>query len=114
MSGGREDGLATVTAVALCSLLGLTASLGVLLSAAVTAKHRAGAAADFAAIAAAQQAYDPVAACHAAQRIAAHNGAVIESCRIAGQTAEVHVRVDVTGPLARLGPARAVARAGPG
>src|SRR5436305_6244305 len=106
--------MATVTALALCSVVGLTGAVGVLLSGAVTAKHRAGAAADFAAIAAARQSYDPVAACHVARRIAADDGARVESCRIVGATATVRVRVAVTGPFARFGPARATARAGPG
>jgi secretion/DNA translocation related TadE-like protein len=111
---GGDDGMATVTAVGLAAVVSAAAVVGVLLAGAVAARHRAGAAADFAAIAAAQHAVEgTAAACRSAAQIARSDGARLEMCRLAGTTAEVRVRVELPGPLARLGPARATARAGP-
>src|SRR3954452_13825745 len=109
----REAGIATVTALALIVMVAATAMVGVLVGAAVAARHRAGAAADLAAIAAAARSYDVGAACRAAARIAGSNRARVESCRLRGTIAEVRVRVPVPGVFGRLGPARATARAGP-
>jgi secretion/DNA translocation related TadE-like protein len=112
--GGRDGGLATVTVVGLGTALSGVGVAGVLLGGVVAARHRAGAAADFAAIAAAEHRYDgAAAACRAAARLAIADGAVLESCRLRGDVAEVQVSVRVGGPFAGLGPARATARAGP-
>jgi secretion/DNA translocation related TadE-like protein len=103
-----------VVVIGLCAVLGAAAAFAVLLGGVVAARHRAGAAADFAAIAAAQHAYDGApAACRAAAQIAAANRAQVESCRLRGQTVEVRVAVPVPGPMDRIGPAHATARAGP-
>ncbi len=108
-----DAGFATVAVIGICGVLGATAMAGVLLGGVVAARHRAGAAADLAAIAAAQQALDPRGACRRAAQLAARDGAVVELCRVSGAVVEVRVRVAVPGPLGRLGPARATARAGP-
>jgi secretion/DNA translocation related TadE-like protein len=107
--------MATVVVIAIGAMLSAVAAGGVLLGGAVTARHRAGAAADMAAIAAAQHALEgPAAACRAAAAIARVNRASVDTCRVVGAgVVEVRVRLAVSGPFGRLGPARAVARAGP-
>jgi secretion/DNA translocation related TadE-like protein len=106
--------MATVVAIGLGAVLSAAALVGVVVGGVVTARHRAGAAADFAAIAAAEHAYDgSAAACRAAAAIAAADAADLDSCRVVDGIAEVRVSVRVSGPFARLGPARATARAGP-
>jgi secretion/DNA translocation related TadE-like protein len=110
----KDRGMATVTVIGLGTVLSAAAALGIVVGGVVTARHRAGAAADFAAIAAAQHAGEGSrAACRAAALIASANGAAVELCRLSGWTAEVRVSVPVAGPFERLGPARATARAGP-
>jgi secretion/DNA translocation related TadE-like protein len=106
--------MATVVGIGLGAVVCAAAVVGVLLGGAVAARHRAGTAADFAAIAAAQRWADGRSvACRAAARVAADDGAQVDSCRVSGAIAEVRVSVPVPGPLGRLGPARATARAGP-
>ena len=117
MSGRDEGerGSATVYLVALAAVLAVVAAAAVLVGAAVVGRHRAGAAADLAALAGAGRAVlaDP-AACDAAARVAAANGAVVERCAVgAGAVVEVQVGVPVRlGPLGVL-PAHGRARAGP-
>jgi secretion/DNA translocation related TadE-like protein len=109
-----DDGVATVaTAAAVAVLLGaLTVVLA--LGAAVTARHRAAAAADLAALAAAGHAVlGAAAACDRAERVATGSGARLVRCGLDGWEASVAVEVDVR--LALVGDAVAVgrARAGP-
>ncbi|BBX20831.1 hypothetical protein MTER_02420 [Mycolicibacter terrae] len=92
-------------------LLSLTGG-GVLLGAAVIARHRAQAAADLAALAgAAQIPAGPEMACAQAQRLAARMGADESDCAVDGL--DVVITVAVAVPGWRIGPARATARAGP-
>ncbi|MET4427977.1 secretion/DNA translocation related TadE-like protein [Mycolicibacterium sp. 624] len=87
---------------------------GVAVGSAVIARHRAQAAADLAALAAAGRiALGGDAACASAASIARRMGAAIASCAVDGL--DVVVSVDVTAELGRLrvGTARAAARAGP-
>ncbi|WP_205850017.1 Rv3654c family TadE-like protein [Nakamurella flava] len=97
---------------------GLAALLVVLvaatwLAAAVTARHRAGAAADLAALAgAAVVVRGADAVCAAAVRVAEANGAGLDSCRVTGVTVRVTTTVDVrVGPVD--GSADGRAQAGP-
>ncbi|WP_448614418.1 Rv3654c family TadE-like protein [Modestobacter sp. URMC 112] len=118
-----ERGSATVWVVALAGLLAAVGMATVLVGAAVVGRHRAGAAADLAALAGAGRAVlgDP-AACAVATAVAVANGAAMDSCRVgADAVVEVHVRVPVRlGPLgtvsaggrARAGPAAPVAHGG--
>ncbi|MGY1600789.1 Rv3654c family TadE-like protein [Geodermatophilus sp. SYSU D00815] len=115
MSRDGERGSATVWVLALAGVLAAVGTAAVLLAAAVTARHRAGAAADLAALAAAAAAVrgDP-GACAAAAELAARNGAELTSCALASGAV---VAVTVAVPL-RLGPlgafsAEGRARAGP-
>ncbi|MGW6570080.1 Rv3654c family TadE-like protein [Streptomyces sp. NPDC054975] len=106
---GRDRGVATVwtafAACVLCVVFGAVLALGQ----AVAARHRAGGAADLAALAAADRAlWGDKAACAAAARVAAAQGAAVLRCSVRGDLADVTAAV-------RLGPyAPAVrARAGP-
>jgi secretion/DNA translocation related TadE-like protein len=110
-----ERGSATVWVLALAALLGVLGAAVVLVGTAVVARHRASAAADLAALAAAGRAVvGDAGACAAAAWIARADGATLESCAVgADAVAEVHVRVPVRlGPFGLAG-ARARARAGP-
>ena len=107
-------GAGTVLVLALAMVILVAASVIGLLGAAVAGLHRAQSAADLAALAAAADALrGPGAACAAASRIARGNGARLQGCALRGSVAEVTVAVRLTGPLARLPPVPARARAGP-
>ncbi|GHF03303.1 hypothetical protein GCM10017786_41260 [Amycolatopsis deserti] len=104
-----DRGAATVWAA--CAIAALVAVAGLLwgLGSAAIARHRAGGAADLAALAAAGQAgHGTDAACGRAHWVADRMGARMVSCRFEGWDALVEVTVD-TG----LGPAAGRARAGP-
>ncbi|MFG2773789.1 Rv3654c family TadE-like protein [Streptomyces sp. NPDC048350] len=109
-ASARDDrGMATVwtafAACVLCVVFGAVLALGQ----AVAARHRAGGAADLAALAAADRAlWGEEAACAAAARVAGAQGASLVRCSVRGDVADVTAAV-------RLGPyAPAVrARAGP-
>jgi len=88
---------------------------GLLLASAVLASHRARAAADLAALAAAgvlMRADSDSAACEVAARVAAVNGARLQLCLASGT--EVRLRVTVPAALMGMGSAAARSRAGPG
>ena len=103
-------------AFALLALL-LLAAAAIEIGGAVTARHRAQSAADLAALAAAGQVVLGVDGCAAARRLADRNGGRLTGCSLEG--ADVLVQVEVAFPLGLplgsvgLGPAVAVARAGP-
>jgi secretion/DNA translocation related TadE-like protein len=110
-----ERGSATVWVIALSGVLALVAAAVVLVGAATAARHRAGAAADLAALAAATRAVlgEPD-ACDLAAHVARANAAALVSCSV-DDSAVVEVRVDVPVRLGGLGVhvASARARAGP-
>ena len=112
-SGDR--GSATVWVLALSGVLAVLAVAVVLVGAAALARHRAGTAADLAALAAAGRAVlgEPD-ACAAAAHVARANAAALVACSVDG-SAVVEVRVAVPVRLAGLGVhvASARARAGP-
>lgn len=86
------------------------------LGAASVARHRASAAADLAALAAAARAGDGVAAaCEKARSVTNHMRAEVVSCRLDGWDALVEVEVEVGLPhvLDSFGSAEGRARAGP-
>ncbi|MFG2899565.1 Rv3654c family TadE-like protein [Streptomyces zaomyceticus] len=97
--GRRADrGAATVwaafAACALCVVFGAVLALGQ----AVAARHRAGGAADLAALAAADRAlWGEAEACAVASRVASAQGAELVGCAVRGELAEVTARV-VRGP----------------
>ncbi|MFC8532541.1 Rv3654c family TadE-like protein [Streptomyces sp. NPDC057249] len=103
---------AAVTAVTLCTVFAVVLALGQV----VAARHRAGGAADLAALAAADRALEGVGpACASAEEVARAQGAEVVRCAVLGEVADVTARVRF-GPYApevrsRAGPPRA--RVGP-
>jgi secretion/DNA translocation related TadE-like protein len=101
--------------LALAGVLAVIGAAVVLVGSAVVARHRAGAAADLAVLAAAGRAVvgDPD-ACAVAARIAGANAAAVRSCSVGpDDVVEIRVRLPVRlGPLGVLH-AEARARAGP-
>jgi secretion/DNA translocation related TadE-like protein len=108
-----DRGNATVLVAAVAALAAALAVTLALVSGIVVARHRAQAAADLAALAAANAA--PV-TCAAAERVARANGARLLSCRPDGDagTVEVVVAVRPPGVAGRLGQTVGRARAGQG
>ncbi|MEU0099166.1 Rv3654c family TadE-like protein [Streptomyces sp. NPDC006267] len=94
-----------VTATGLCTVFAAVLALGQ----AVAARHRAGGAADLAALAAADRALEgAVAACETARKVAVAQGAVLVRCTMRGEIADVTTR-SAFGPYepavrARAGP----------
>ncbi|MGC5535462.1 Rv3654c family TadE-like protein [Streptomyces sp. SR-10] len=106
---GADRGMATVwvavTAAGLCTVFAVVLALGQ----AVAARHRAGGAADLAALAAADRALEGVVvACETARRVALAQRAELVRCAVHGETADVTAR-SAFGPYlpavrARAGP----------
>ncbi|MFJ2090879.1 Rv3654c family TadE-like protein [Streptomyces sp. NPDC087901] len=94
-SGQRRDqGLATVwaavTTATLCVVFAVILALGQV----VVVRHRAGGAADLAALAAADRALEgAAAACRSARAVAAAQGAEVVRCTVQGEIADVTARV---------------------
>ncbi|MGF7123138.1 Rv3654c family TadE-like protein [Rhodococcus sp. TAF43] len=109
-----ESGGATVFACfALAALVAVTAGL-VHVGGAVAARHRAQAAADLAALAAASALSDgDESPCEAAVSIAVRMGATVPKCTVSGWDVVVGAEVRVGSVSFVVGPARAIARAGP-
>lgn len=112
-----DQGLATVwaavTTTTLCTVFAVVLALGQV----VVARHRAGGAADLAALAAADRALEGVEpACASAEEVARAQGAEVVRCAVLGEVADVTARVRF-GPYApevrsRAGPAEVVPPAG--
>ncbi|MFM9372353.1 Rv3654c family TadE-like protein [Streptomyces sp. Da 82-17] len=108
-SRGGERGSATVWVVMVAGALCVVFGAVLLLAQAVLARHRAGGAADLAALAAADRALRGRAeACAGAERVAAAQGAEVVRCAVRGEIADVTVRVRAGGFRPELR-----ARAGP-
>lgn len=113
-SGRGEQGSTTV--VGLGAVLAVLAVFAVALQlgAAMITRHRAEAAADLAALAAASHAVSgAVDACATARRVTDRMAAGMVSCELRGWEVDVRVEAAPPGLLARFGTARATARAGP-
>lgn len=109
--GDAGSGAVWVLAVSLVAVL--VAALFAARGAAVVARHRAAAAADFAALAGATRAIDGGSdACALAQEIASRNGAELVRCSVSGAIVEVETEVPLPGALGRWS-ATGTARAGP-
>jgi secretion/DNA translocation related TadE-like protein len=103
MRGDR--GSATVWSLGLTAVLLAVFAAVLLMDQAVVARHRAGAAADLAALAAADHALDgKTVACGLAVRVASAQGATVVSCTLSGEVSDV---------VAEVGKARVRSRAGP-
>ena len=111
----REDrGSGTLWMAAVAVILSLMASTVVLLGLAQTARHKANAAADLAALAAAQVLLDGTgSACDEAVQNASANGARLTGCSVDGEIVSVSVSVGVRLGRFGIGHAEASARAGP-
>ncbi|MFJ3939182.1 Rv3654c family TadE-like protein [Streptomyces parvus] len=110
---GADRGVATVwaavTVAGLCTVFAVVLALGQ----AVAARHRAGGAADLAALAAADRALEgAAAACEAARRVALAQDAVVVRCAVEGEVADVTARSGF-GPYLPTVRARAGPPAGP-
>lgn len=108
-----DAGVATVLVAAGLAALVLIVAAATWLAAAMTARHRAGSAADLAALAgAAVVVRGADAVCAAAVRVAQANGAALGTCQVTGVTVRVTATVDVrVGPI--VGTADGRAQAGP-
>jgi secretion/DNA translocation related TadE-like protein len=105
--------MATVVVLATVAVLVLASGFAVALGAAISARHRAGAAADFAALAAARRAVGgDTGACRAAAALAATSGARLVGCSVRAGVVEIRVAVPLPGLLSRWGWVTADARAG--
>jgi len=114
-TAAREDGSATVLVLSVCLVVVVLATALVAVASAAVARHRAGQAADSAALAAATRALSGEdAACEAAGELAQASGAVLLTCRLELDRADVLVEVHPEGWLGRFGTATGRARAGPG
>lgn len=112
-AGDGEHGSGTVLVLVLMMLLVFSAGGSALIAAAIGVRHQAETAADLAALSGASALVRGLAACPAASRVARVNGATLVRCHVTGELVEISVVVPPRGPLARLPPARAAARAGP-
>ncbi|MFF4945737.1 Rv3654c family TadE-like protein [Streptomyces rubiginosohelvolus] len=113
MGRGADRGVATVwvavTAAGLCTVFAVVLALGQ----AVAARHRAGGAADLAALAATDRALEGAeAACEAARRVALAQDAAVVRCAVQGEVADVTARAGF-GPYLPTVRARAGPPAGP-
>lgn len=114
--GGRardDRGAATVWAAAGVSCLMAVSLFLLAVGTATVARHRAAAAADLAALAAAAHRPGGPGGCRAARLVAERMGAEVVSCRFHGADALVTLTVVPPAPLAGLGRATGRARAGP-
>lgn len=108
-----ERGSGTVLVLVVMMMLGITGGSVALVGAAIGVRHRAETAADLAALSGAAALARGTPPCPIAARIARVNGATVETCNVAGAMVNVTVTLQPQGPLARLPPARARAKAGP-
>jgi secretion/DNA translocation related TadE-like protein len=110
----RDDGSASIIAVAVGLVTVLLAATFANAGAAIVAHHRAQVAADLSALAGAAHAIDgPSVACTSAATEANANGAHMLHCGLDGWDVIVSVEVRPLGPAAAFGSASASARAGP-
>ncbi|GAC1327239.1 MAG: hypothetical protein NVSMB13_13320 [Mycobacteriales bacterium] len=111
----RDRGSATVWLLGLSLLLWTLTGAALLVGEAVVVRHRVEAAADLAALAAAERALAGARpACAAAVQVASEAGAALVRCAVVGRLSEVTAERRPAGLLGLAGPVRARARAGPG
>lgn len=121
----RERGSATLWVLALASVVWFSALAVVLVAGARAGRHRAGAAADLAALAAADRAIEGKGvACRAAAQVARASGARVVACAVHGGIADVTAETRLSPTLealtgevgvrmrARAGPSRGPAHSG--
>jgi secretion/DNA translocation related TadE-like protein len=112
--GGRERGSATVWAAVGIAAITTVLVVGLHFGAAVIARHRAEAAADLAALAAAGAAVEGAeAACERAERVVEAMGATLAACHLDGWDALVEAHAPVAIAVPGVDTASGRARAGP-
>ena len=110
---GERGSTSLIGAAMIAALAAMTVG-GAHVGAAVIARHRAQAAADLAALAGAGSVPTGTdTACAQASALARAMGATTVACALHGLDIVVSVEVPTTLSLPRMGPARAIARAGP-
>ncbi|SEO42445.1 Rv3654c family TadE-like protein [Actinacidiphila rubida] len=103
-----DRGSATVWSLGSIGVLLALFAAALFMSQAVVARHRAGGAADLAALAAADHALDGSrTACRLAAEVAEAQGGRLRGCQVAGEVAEVVVQVGGARVRSRAGPADA-------
>jgi len=111
---GAERGSATLAGAGMIMAVLALFMIGLQLGSVVTARHRAEASADLAALASAAQALaGPEAACRSAAKVAERMSTTLTSCELQGWNATVRVSARPSGLAERFGVANATARAGP-
>jgi secretion/DNA translocation related TadE-like protein len=111
---GRDQGSATIWAVAGIAALCLVAVVALTLGAVVQTRHRATAAADLAALAGAVYApYGASVSCARARWVTSGMHVRLTSCRLSGWDVLVEVSAMLPGGLDRFGPVAEHSRAGP-
>jgi secretion/DNA translocation related TadE-like protein len=109
-----DDGSATIWSVGGIAVLLLVAAAVLTMGSVVQTRHRATAAADLAALAAATYAPDgPPAACDRARWVTDQMRVHLASCVVTGWDALVEVSVGLPGELSRFGQVTEHSRAGP-
>lgn len=115
MVPAAESGSATIWVLAAGGLVLAAGLLAAVLGMAVLTRHRVEAAADLAALAAADAAvFGPGVACGDARRVAAAGAGTLTTCTLSNGVADVVVVQRGPGVLARLPAVSARSRAGPG
>ena len=111
-----DQGSATILVLGICLIAMVLATAVAATGSAIVARHRAQAAADLGALAAADVLVGRAsgAPCAAAARVASAQGATLTECELSGTDVLVRASVEPRGPVAALGVAVAAARAGPG
>jgi secretion/DNA translocation related TadE-like protein len=114
-SRGRGDaGSASLYVLAVVSLICSAGLVTLAAGQALALRHRAGTAADLAALAAADRALEGTdRACAHAAGIAESNGARLAACSVQGDVVDLLVEMRLPAALSGLPPVRARARAGP-
>lgn len=110
-----ERGAGSVLVLSMVAVLAVATGAVLVLVSAVAVRHRAAAAADLAALAAAQSVLSgPAQACGLAARVAGELGGTLVTCELHGRIAEVAVSVPHRGVAGFLPDPVRLARAGPG
>jgi secretion/DNA translocation related TadE-like protein len=111
---GTSEGSATIATLGGVSVIVVGTVVAIALGFGTEVRHRAQAAANAAALAAASDAIaGEAAACERARQLADLNGARLQSCAVHNAIADLTVGIELPGMLRPLGPVVARARAGP-
>jgi len=110
----NERGIATVVALGLMGVLLAVTAIAVAGTVVSVTGHRAGSAADLAALAGAQAMRNGGVACAAAAQMARRNSATLSKCSVSGLDVQVTVRVSTPSMIGLAWSVPGSARAGPG